>query len=198
VVNFEFGADALATIAGWHFSDLGPLPDTDASRVGPDNFFFPAAVAARRAEEARRQQACADAIQQALANASSVEIFSVDPTWWTSEEAKNRDPRPKLENRWPIDGTSTVTSPDEIKKLAAALASGIREHGVNDGVMGCFNPRHGFRWIVDGKPVTLIVCYECLQGTVSGLAGGSWFLTTRSPEGAIDQIFSSHGLKKAN
>jgi hypothetical protein len=144
--------------------------------------------------ERSKQKACADAIEQALSKATSVELFAIDYRFAESEEAAAKDPRPKFLD-WRVAGQATLTDRTAILSLASALTAGIKDSEVGF-VSGCFNPRHALRWKIDGKEITVIVCFQCRNGGVIGLEPMKGFLTTKSPEDTFDRVFSAAGLSK--
>lgn len=140
------------------------------------------------------QRVCADAIEQALSKATTIELFAIDYRFYKSEEEAAKDPRPKFLD-WRVAGQARLTDRTAILALGSALVAGIKESKVGS-VAGCFNPRHAFRWTVEGKEITVIVCFQCSNGGVIGLEPLKRFLTTKSPEETFDRIFSAAGLPK--
>ena len=141
-----------------------------------------------------KQKVCADAIEHSLSNATTIELFAIDPSFPASEKEAAKDPRPKLLD-WRVVAQTTLADRTAIRALGSALADGIRSSEVGY-VVGCFNPRHALRWKADGKEVTVIVCFQCGNGGVIGLEPSKGFLTTKSPQATFERIFSVAGLPK--
>lgn len=137
-----------------------------------------------------RQAESAKAIEALFSGLNSVELFALDPSY----RQKDDDPAPKL-SRWKITARATLADPKAIARLGSAIAGGIRE---SDGATArCFNPRHALRFQKDGKDVTVIICFECLQASVEGAADIKGFITTGRPEPAFDDVFAAAGIKQS-
>jgi hypothetical protein len=149
----------------------------------------------KASESARaNQKICADFIEQSLSSASTVELFAIDYRPPESEEAVARDLRPKLLDWW-VAGQTTLSDRKAILALASSLVGGIKQSEVGIAA-ACFNPRHAVRWKVDGKEITIVVCFQCGNGGVFGLEPLKGFLTTKEPQDTWDRIFSAARLPK--
>lgn len=170
---FRFARPALvALLLGATLAPLGRA-QTDYSA---------SAVNARQADSARKVAAL-------LSDVTTIELIALDPALRRDED----DTGPRL-LRWKILGNATLSDPKAIARLSTALTEGIRES--KGMVAACFNPRHALRFEQGGKPVTMIICFECLQAHVEGAADLRGFLTTDRPNAVFDEVFSAAGIKK--
>jgi hypothetical protein len=143
-----------------------------------------------RAEDQPKKNAIPAEAKAVLDKADSFELLSLDP----SDREAGKDGF----HGWKILGKTEVKDADARKKLVAALEKGAEES--KGEVARCFNPRHGIRATHDKKTVELVICFECLQ--VKGFVDKSdkdtaGYLTTRSPQPALDKVLKDAGVKLA-
>ena len=128
-----------------------------------------------------------EAVEQALKNADSVEVLSLDP----GPEAKGADEF----HGYKILGRTTVKG-DDASKAVAALLKGVAD---SPGDMAdCFEPRHGLRVVRDGKTCDLVICFHCLA--IQVFAGDKMIAevpTTRSAAPALDKLLKDAGVPLA-
>ena len=118
----------------------------------------------------------------ALEKAAEWELYSLDPE-------HQKDPPQDGVHGWRVLGKTTIKDADTRKTLLAALEKGAKD---NDGTVArCFDPRHGIR-VKDGdKTIDLVICFECFQvKTFTGDKLGTGFLTTGSPQPALDKVLT--------
>jgi len=141
-------------------------------------------------EDLSSSRAISKSVEREVASAKSIELVSLSPT----------PPSPAVASfgslgGFAILGAAVTSDKGEIAQIARSLARGIR---TTDGFMAmCFNPRHAIRYTVDGKPVVVLVCFECQRGEILHAGDKTVFLTSRVPEAGWDRIFSRHGLPKS-
>lgn len=64
---------------------------------------------------------------------------------------------------YPIRGQAPLSDPN-LKRLLAALSKALHSYSISDGVVRCFNPRHGLRLERNGRlEAELLICFECSQ-----------------------------------
>ena len=118
----------------------------------------------------------------ALEKATEWELYSLDPE-------HQKDPPKDGFHGWKVLGKTTVKDADTRKTLLAALDKGAKD---NDGTVArCFDPRHGIRVKAGDQTIDLVICFECYQvKTFMGDKLGRGFLTTRSPQPALDKVLT--------
>jgi arylsulfatase A-like enzyme len=151
--------------------------------------------------------------EQALASAKTWELVRLEPNpklperiqrfvrertpWYAPFES----PEERFHN-WQVTGRTKLDDPKAQREILAALNWGIREIAHRDWserdhrtVRGrCFNPRHGIRAMVDGRPLDLVICFECGQMEIR-VAETVW-RGSFSPVGhsMVDSVFGAAGL----
>jgi hypothetical protein len=95
-----------------------------------------------------------------LGQADSFELFSLEPYLDPDTHEMDLDPNGPGERLygWRILGKTTVSDEATRRELVATLKKGLEQGGGGDK---CFNPRHAIRRMEGGKPVDLLVCFEC-------------------------------------
>ena len=141
---------------------------------------------------AQKNQLPADA-ENVLTNATSFELYSLDPDRLRSQKAKVKF------HGWKVLGSTKIKKADVRKELISKLKQGIK---ANKGVVAaCFNPRHGIRAILDKqegeklkrRTVDLVICFECLSLSVYlNEKNTASVLTTGLPAATFNKV-----LKKA-
>jgi hypothetical protein len=122
--------------------------------------------------------------------ADQIIIYSLDPSFDNKEPDES-----KGFHGWKILGSTTIKDAKARGKIVAAIAKGLDE---SDGTAAkCFNPRHGLRATVDGKPVDVVICFECLQMQFFAGEAPKTETTTRSPEKALDEVLTAAGVSLA-
>jgi hypothetical protein len=95
-----------------------------------------------------------------LEKADLFELYSLeplaDPNTYEMDYAPN-GPGERLHG-WRILGKTTVSDESTRRKLIDALKEGMDRGGPGSK---CFYPRHAIRRMNDGKPVDLLICFEC-------------------------------------
>jgi hypothetical protein len=89
----------------------------------------------------------------------SFELYSLEPFQDPNDNEADCDPNGPGERLqgWRILGKTTVRDESTRRRLVDAIKNGL---GKEDGAK-CFWPRHAIRRMNDGKPVDLLICFEC-------------------------------------
>jgi hypothetical protein len=145
----------------------------------------------------------------ALEQGDSFELFSLDPlapdVLNTPADTENGEPPPeqtesnRIDQRphfhgWIVLGGTKIDDKTKRQAVLSALTKGVAE---NEGVAAaCFIPRHGLRAKLNGKTYDVVICFHCLSGqTYVDDERGSGFLTTGSPQPALDQALQDAGIQ---
>jgi hypothetical protein len=122
--------------------------------------------------------------------ADAIVVYSLDPSFDNKEPDES-----KGFHGWKILGSTTVKDAKARAKIVAAVAKGLND---SDGTAAkCFNPRHGLRAMVEGKPVDVVICFECLQMQFFAGDAPKTETTTQSPEKALDEALTAAGVPLA-
>lgn len=90
-------------------------------------------------------------------------------------------------------GKTTVSDARVRERLISAFENGVEKP---DGPMICFNPRHGIHATRRGKTADFVICFECRQVKVYGVADET-FLVNQAPQPIFDKILRGAGIKLA-
>ena len=150
-------------------------------------------VAAAPARSADRKHEIANAI----ANASSITMFSLEPG-----EKGRRDSRGACIGHcyfgWPVLGQTLLNAKQSKatrKDLAAWLAVPEPE-----AIMMCFDPRHGVRIVAGQHTYDFVVCFECAQAQVfrDSAAEPIAYLYRGTSQKGWDALLNSAGVALAS
>lgn len=121
---------------------------------------------------------------EALHNATTFELFSLDP----SEREKEADS--SNFHGWPILGSTKITDIKTRDRVLAALEAGVSE---NDGrVAACFDPRHGIRVKYKGAQQDFVICFQCYSGLwYTNDKQNESFTLTNSPQPTFDRVLKN-------
>jgi hypothetical protein len=145
------------------------------------------------AEIAKNQETAAVAFEKLFEKVRSIEIISLDPnSGWDAKEDEKASDKARLQH-WLIVGRATIDSPLEIAKIKEEAARGIRTS--DGGAMACFDPRHALSFKSGATEITVLICFHCLQGTVTGSSHLRYFATSSDPSRYFNQLFKAHGLR---
>ncbi len=137
------------------------------------------------------QREMAPKLASAIESCSEVRLYSLDPGYysklsrlfWRLKGGKELD-------QYRIIGSVLLKKPEEIRSLAESLRHAIES---SDGTVAmCFNPRHALRFKASGREVSIVVCFECLNGVIAGFPGLEIFYNTREPASIWNQILDAH------
>jgi hypothetical protein len=100
-----------------------------------------------------------DEVRQ-LAKAGSFELYSLEPLADPNTYEMDYDPNGPGErlHGWRVLGKTTVSDEAPRLELIEALKEDLKRQGPN---ARCFYPRHAIRRTDNGKPVDLLICFEC-------------------------------------
>ncbi len=152
-----------------------------------------AKVAEWKRETREKQAAEAKAFAPLMESVNTLEVFVLDAASGGDEDEKRaKDKFPRLD-RWKIIRQITVNDAWEIARLREGIKRSIETGG---GVSPCFEPRHGIRFIRNGQPVELILCFECSFMQVNG--SPDFEGVAISPVASTDfyRVFRAHGFTK--
>jgi hypothetical protein len=124
----------------------------------------------------RAQLEAAPRFERAIRDAREVTLLVFDPHSRYSKK-KTTDAvfeKPQMEGSWTIMKQLALADRKKQKRLAESLRSAI-EH-FEGGVPNCFEPRHGIRVSMDGKDVTIMICFQCSQAYVNGFTACEGFV----------------------
>jgi hypothetical protein len=124
-----------------------------------------------------------------LNQAERFDLLSLDPN-----DAPNRTRKSDESfHGWDVLGTTTVTNVDVRRRLAAALRKGVDDSDLT--AYNCFVPRHGIRFVHNGKRIEFVVCFKCLQVNVyvDGTETSN-FLITSSPQATFNEALRAAGI----
>ncbi len=126
----------------------------------------------------------------ALRNATTFELFSLDPT------RRNEESEGPAFHDWTILGSVEVPDNTTRSTLIEAIEAGVAQH--REMVATCFDPRHGIRVMHDGKKHDFVICFHCYQcrwyiddERVKG------FLLSRSPQSIFDRVLRNTSITLA-
>lgn len=133
-----------------------------------------------------------------LEQARSFELYSLEPLSDPDTHEMDYDlngPGERLHG-WRILGKTTVSDESARRELIGALKKGLAQGGPG---YKCFYPRHAIRRTNDGKPVDLLICFEC--GNVAFYRDGkqvSGYPTIApSAQPAFDELLKKAGVPLA-
>ncbi|TWU10482.1 hypothetical protein [Allorhodopirellula heiligendammensis] len=136
-----------------------------------------------------------------LREASSIELYSLDPTLLKSEPVVAPDVDPQAETEplfhdWTVLGSTVISDKEASGALLDALQAGIDE---NDGIAAaCFTPRHAIRAQHEGTTYDVILCFDCLQARLYvDDERQDGFLVMGSPQPIFDDALQSAGIALA-
>lgn len=124
-----------------------------------------------------------------LNRAERFDLLSLDPN-----DAPNRTRKSDESfHGWDVLGTTTVTNVDVRRRLAAALRKGVDDCDLN--AHNCFVPRHGIRFVHNGKRIEFVICFKCLQVNVyvDGTETSNFFITS-SPQATFNEALRAAGI----
>ena len=101
-----------------------------------------------------------DEVARAVADASSVTIFSLEP----AARETGKDCTGLCYFGWPVLGQTSVTRATA-KTIRNDLSVWVAAPEPK-AIQLCFNPRHGVRLIANGHTYDFVVCFECAQAEV--------------------------------
>jgi hypothetical protein len=125
-----------------------------------------------------------------LANADSVELYSIDP--FVKHDRKD----PAALHGWKVLGKTEVDA-ETRQKLVAALKKGIEEGDPGKAAF-CFIPRHALR-VVRARAITdFLICFECGYVEVySGQKTATKLLFTSTQQPAFDAAITAAKVQLA-
>jgi hypothetical protein len=132
-----------------------------------------------------------------LEKANSFELYSLEPLADPDTYEQDYDPNGPGERLygWRILGKTTVSDELTRRELVDAL-----KEGMNKGEpLKCFRPRHALRRTNNGKPVDLLICFECSQVALyrDGKQVGSYKSVARSVQSTFDEALTKAGVPLA-
>jgi hypothetical protein len=125
----------------------------------------------------------------ALQKAEQFELFSLDPNPFGK-----RDDTSERFHGFKVLGKFEVKKAAVRRNLIAAFNASVKE---SDGkAFECFNPRHGLRIMHNGKPIDLLICFEC-KNVMSFNEDGNitWFNATGSAQPVFDETLRKAGIQ---
>jgi hypothetical protein len=133
---------------------------------------------------------------QQLEKADSFELYSLEPLLDPKTGEEDYDPNGSGErlHGWRILGKTTVIDEAMRRELIGELKRGLGE----DKHTKCFEPRHAIRRTNDGKPVDLIICFECgyIELHVAGKKVGDYTPFIANPS-AFNEVLKKAGVPLA-
>jgi hypothetical protein len=98
---------------------------------------------------------CGSGFPAFMDSADVVILYSIDGNFY--QEGK----KPKTEENFhgfPVLGKVEVTDAEKRQELIRAVKAGIYTYSIS---AGCFNPRHGVRFVRGEQWVDYVICFEC-------------------------------------
>jgi hypothetical protein len=129
-----------------------------------------------------------DQAWEILDKAEYFELLSLNPRW-------ERQPPKANFYGYRVLGKAEVTDAGIRKQLLSELKRGVLEN--QGAIAACFNPRHGIHATYKGKQADLVICFECLQIQLNGVATGE-FLVTDKPKALFDKTLQGLGITLAD
>jgi hypothetical protein len=146
--------------------------------------------------EAQRLERIADEripsqVRSALEKADQFVLLSLDPKMDMMQDQREI-PKDNFHG-WKVLGRTEIKDASTRRKLIAAFRKGVADH--DGSIAKCFLPRHGLHLVHEGKPMDLVICFECLQVEVHcGEKEETGFLISKSPLSVFNEVLLQAGI----
>ena len=142
-----------------------------------------------------RQDGKARRVAHDIANASEVELFSIEAhSQGLPDGNRTTDARPSIAGHAIL--ASAKLTPAEASQLANAVEQDLGDAG--NLVAACFDPHHALLLKTKGGEEYVLVCFKCAQGCIASKSEHTGFTMSGTSKGVWDSLLRAHATNSSS